>query len=585
MPGRRARLLLALIVLLAGAGLTLAAGAEWRLYALATLLGLAAAAGISLLLAPERTADDDAEAARPETPLLQAAARIVDDSQAMIDARVLGAQYRREQRAGVEKVVDALLDDLIAMVRARLDVNTVAVFFPTNDGGYRIQRCSSRCEYVNRDAVIYPGVGVIGSFLKAGLKQLKLNEIVSDSKTLYYYTRDVGIRSVMGSPVVADGVERGWLIVDSTEPSFFTDDDHAYLSRAAAILSRTVYYAYLCTEYRLKHDRIVAMSATEKEFFTNLDEDAILDRLLSIAPFAVACDRISISLRSEDEPSASVRRAAGVREQDLTGLAFPLSSHGLVPLVYARNLCIFRSLTPGRYEPRYREDEPAHGDFHSFMAVPIGVDECRGVILIESLREDAYSNAHRDLLGRLAMSAGLALEKLRNLEQARALATHDGLTGLTNHRHFQELLQNHLQHAKRYGEPLSLVICDIDHFKKLNDTHGHPFGDVVLKGVAEQLRESIRTGSDVAARYGGEEFALILAQTDSAHAIETADRIRDLIANTPYRDPRGEEVRVTMSFGVASHGEHAANAAALIKRADQALYRAKDKGRNRVESF
>ena len=102
-----------------------------------------------------------------------------------------------------------------------------------------------KSEFVNKDAVIYPGVGVIGSFLKDGLKQLKLTDIVTDSMTLYYYKKDAGIRSLMASPIIADDVERGTIIVDSTEKDNFTDEDHSYLSTMADLLGQAVYNSYL----------------------------------------------------------------------------------------------------------------------------------------------------------------------------------------------------------------------------------------------------------------------------------------------------------------------------------------------------
>jgi diguanylate cyclase (GGDEF)-like protein len=173
----------------------------------------------------------------------------------------------------------------------------------------------------------------------------------------------------------------------------------------------------------------------------------------------------------------------------------------------------------------------------------------------------------------------------QNIADAVHSATHDGLTGLLNHREFQVVLKDEITRAIRYNDPLSLVICDIDFFKKVNDTYGHPFGDTVLKTVAALLEGSIRQGIDTAARYGGEEFALILVKTDEAQAIETAERIRETIARTLLKSPSGSDVHLTMSFGIAIFGKHAGELGELIKKADKALYRAKKQGRNRVEVF
>ena len=169
----------------------------------------------------------------------------------------------------------------------------------------------------------------------------------------------------------------------------------------------------------------------------------------------------------------------------------------------------------------------------------------------------------------------------------------DGLTGLYNHRYFQERLAAEIARAERSSKPLTLLFFDIDHFKMLNDTHGHPVGDRVLAGVAEILRNSsrvsdagfkLRTG-DIAARYGGEEFVLILPETSREDGLTKAERLRLAIAAYPFP---GRETQpgaaVTVSVGLAEVPRDATDSKALIEAADSALYAAKRAGRNRVVS-
>ena len=166
------------------------------------------------------------------------------------------------------------------------------------------------------------------------------------------------------------------------------------------------------------------------------------------------------------------------------------------------------------------------------------------------------------------------------LEQANAkledLATTDGLTGLKNHRTFQERLAEEAKRASRYGPPLSLILLDIDHFKQYNDTYGHPAGDVVLKAVASILQDNARD-TDLVARYGGEEFVLILPQTDEHGAAAFAERLRVSVESHPW------PLRaVTASFGVAIQCLGEESEADLVARADRALYQSKAAGRNCV---
>jgi diguanylate cyclase (GGDEF)-like protein len=497
----------------------------------------------------------------------------------------LGAHYRKEEWRRVETVVDNLLDSFITIMQQRFSAHTVAILFPTEDNGYRIRRYSSKCTYVNDQAIIYPGVGVIGSFLKDGLKKLNLQEIVSDSMTLYYYNQDAGIRSLIASPLIVGDVNRGTIIVDSTEVRHFSDQDQDYLGTMAGLVGQTVYFAYLSTEYRLEHRRIVSMSSIEKDFFNDLSVDAILDSMAKIIPFAISCDRLTISLIEPDTTEAAMQRVWGHLADTFKNLAFSTSDKSLAAIVYSKNICLCRNFVEDHYETRYTKEEQQSSEFSSFLAVPIGVDKCVGAFFLEAFRKNAFTESNRDLLLRLATSAGLAIERLRIIEQAKSLATHDGLTGLINHREFQALLKDELSRALRYGDPVSLVLCDIDFFKKVNDTYGHPFGDTVLKGIAGKLRENLRDGVDAVARYGGEEFALILVKTDAEKAVETVERIRQEIEKFHFKNPRGQDIHVTMSFGIAVYLQHAKQIDVLVQKADKALYRAKENGRNRVELF
>jgi diguanylate cyclase (GGDEF)-like protein len=166
------------------------------------------------------------------------------------------------------------------------------------------------------------------------------------------------------------------------------------------------------------------------------------------------------------------------------------------------------------------------------------------------------------------------------------MATTDGLTGLVNHRTFQDRFADLLHRAERQKQPVSLLLTDIDHFKKVNDSYGHPVGDVVLKGVAAVCREQVRK-VDFVARYGGEEFAIVLDGTDAVGARMLAERIRREVSQQrfPSEKAEGGEFGCTLSLGIATWPEDGRDPKTLIARADQALYHAKHSGRNRAVAF
>jgi diguanylate cyclase (GGDEF)-like protein len=167
------------------------------------------------------------------------------------------------------------------------------------------------------------------------------------------------------------------------------------------------------------------------------------------------------------------------------------------------------------------------------------------------------------------------------LNRFRILASTDELTGLSNRRRFFDELERELSRHQRYGSPLSLVIVDIDHFKTINDSHGHQVGDAVLREVGHRLLNTFRR-SDLVARYGGEEFAVLLPETAGAEAFEVAERVRELAASLTFGTDDAP-VRLTISGGVAAAVGAADTPEALLRRADAALYRAKANGRDRIE--
>ena len=173
------------------------------------------------------------------------------------------------------------------------------------------------------------------------------------------------------------------------------------------------------------------------------------------------------------------------------------------------------------------------------------------------------------------------LIKSRDFDAQYKLATTDGLTELYNHRYFQEQMQNQVSHSKRYGVPLSLIIIDIDFFKKFNDTYGHQSGDAVLRQVAFALKKNVRA-TDIVCRYGGEEMSIILPNTKYEEAVGIANKLCTIVSEKKCKLANGKESNVTISLGVSTYGADGETPAIIIESADKRLYHAKENGRNRV---
>lgn len=245
----------------------------------------------------------------------------------------------------------------------------------------------------------------------------------------------------------------------------------------------------------------------------------------------------------------------------------------------------------GRYRPSWHKSLFPESRPRSVVLLPlVRYGKLIGSLNIGSMDGDRYlRGSHTDFFERLAAIAAICLENAANVHRLRRLGLTDTLTAINNRRYFEQRLQEEIEVAQRGGTPLSCMLLDVDFFKKVNDTYGHPVGDQVLREVAALVRGQLR-GSDVLARYGGEEFAALLSKTSVETAQEIAERIRREVERKEFRLPGGEAFRVTISVGVATYtpiegtGPAPCTGQSLVGAADRCLYRAKASGRNAVVS-
>ena len=220
-------------------------------------------------------------------------------------------------------------------------------------------------------------------------------------------------------------------------------------------------------------------------------------------------------------------------------------------------------------------------DFGSGLALPIKVmRQPAGFLKLESDQPGAFSSDDLRTVDLFATMAALSLENIQLYEHVRQAAVHDALTQLYSHRAFQQRLREELLRAGRSQAPLSLIMCDIDHFKDYNDHYGHQAGDQLLRSLAAILASFARP-VDFPARYGGEEFCLVLPNFVHAEAVGLAERIRQRVAQEPFV-LQGQPTGATMSFGVSSFPTDATTASQIVRIADERMYKAKHGGRNQV---
>lgn len=307
------------------------------------------------------------------------------------------------------------------------------------------------------------------------------------------------------------------------------------------------YRGYLRTvdaQIRLRRD----LTETAKSLGGTLDAEEVHARLVSIL--------------SSRFPGARVEVVAGTPSDPLVGAA------------------AFRK-GPVLVKDSSIDDRFAAAGFRSAMAVPIKVmRQAAGYLKVESDQPSAFGPEDVRSADMLATMAAMSLENIQLYEQVHQQATHDALTQLYSHRTFQLRLQEELLRAGRSQSPLSFILCDIDHFKRYNDSYGHQAGDHLLRTLAAVLA-SFGRPVDTVARYGGEEFCLVLPNFVRTEAVDLANRIRQRVEAEPFVF-QGHATRATMSFGVSSFPQDATTASQIVRVADERLYRAKEAGRNQV---
>ncbi|HET7755379.1 MAG TPA: sensor domain-containing diguanylate cyclase [Anaeromyxobacteraceae bacterium] len=380
------------------------------------------------------------------------------------------------------------------------------------------------------------------------------------------------------------GHVRGVLLVDRIDPQPFTHEDERLLATVGSEIHRAMDSERLMSDLKRARDEKERFYQALERLNRTSKAREVCDALLEIARGMATVEFGAVTL-TDDRSGALrhriVRLAAGEHAGSgaVEGAEFE-DGKGLV----ASSVRLSASL-PGvdldiSKTPVFDESTRLKG-LGSLKVLPLKTgDQVLGTLVVGAERRGAYDREAVRQLEAVAMQAAEAILRARLFDETERLATTDGLTGLLNHRTFQARLDEHVAAAVRYSKKLSFLITDVDHFKKVNDTYGHPAGDEVLRGVAKILAREARS-TDLVARYGGEEFAIVMPETDAAGALVIAERIREKVAAAVFSTGAGM-LRASISIGVATIPDDARAKARLVELADAALYRAKRGGRNRT---
>ena len=451
---------------------------------------------------------------------------------------------------------------------------------------FTLNSFNSKSLAINKNVRIPLGTGIIGK-LGVDKNPFMSGDLTYYNAELFYYTGNNLVNSIVAAPIISDAKELlGALVIDSQDKQAFKDEHKDILRRfsvlAAALITSVRMRMY--QERAAKHFRIFYEAS--QQFIPALHSDQVFDILMTMIDQIAECTRIMAVSVNEHDRTGTIVKIKGESPDVQEGFVFGITA-GLYSYAFQKgklvNIPDFQFLKDKYF--RFAPNESESKNIRSLIIIPIMSDKSHvsALVSVESNKPGQFQGEMETILFTLVGNTAVALTRARLYRQMELLAITDGLTQLINHKHFQKALEKEIERSKRYKRPVSLLILDIDHFKSVNDNYGHPTGDLVLREIAQSIRDMLRA-NDIAARYGGEEFAVIIPENDEKGALMTAERIRKIVEQKEIRSGN-EQVRVTISVGCASYPNLATTQKDLINHADKALYYSKKTGRNRVSVF
>jgi two-component system, cell cycle response regulator len=397
------------------------------------------------------------------------------------------------------------------------------------------------------------------------------------------YDGAANVGALCALPISEGDHVRGVLVVDRAEEKAFSEQDMVELSRAAEFLLRAIENERVFSALSRVHREQAKLYRAVQALAGASTEAEVIEAAVESAREVAAFDFAAVTLFHRKEGTHEIVAVSGDGAAGLVERTFRHNA-GLVSMVVAnRHALPYR----GEYDPS-RQTVFAVGlmppKFPSLLVLPLAVqDRVLGTLVLGSKQTGAFSEAVRPALEVLASHMAMSLSNARMVKRLEEQATTDGMTGLLNKRTLIAEAEKRLAAAARFKKVLSILVTDIDHFKKVNDTYGHDVGDVVIKGMGEVLKR-IKRDTDIVGRFGGEEFVIVCEHTDEAGARNLAERLRRELENTTFQTELGP-LSVTASIGVATYPVAGADYAQLFKATDEALYVAKRSGRNQVVAW
>jgi diguanylate cyclase (GGDEF)-like protein len=410
--------------------------------------------------------------------------------------------------------------------------------------------------------------------------QLGHTLIVEDTRSTPHAERRIvenfPSQSMIVLPLIAQDKKLGALLLAFDTLHRFSSEEISISEQASALIALALEKFQAVEEAKQRADVSETLRKATAAISETLETDKTVARILEQLKQVIPYDSASVEILIEDE--LVIVGGNGFEDsRSIIGLRFPIAEEpNRTVMANGKPLYI-----PDTHNTPIGFNDIANLHIRSWLGVPLVVGEkIIGLLTVDSFNQNYFKEKDIQIAVEFATQVAVALENARIFEKAQSQAITDALTGVYNRRGLFQLGEFEFQRARRTGRPFCAMMMDIDHFKRVNDRHGHAAGDQILLKLAERCRRNSRP-IDLIGRYGGEEFVILLPETQLADACLIAERLRLSIVNEAFKTDAGD-LRITISIGVAEMSLSDPSLHVLIGRADSALYDAKGAGRNRV---
>ena len=407
-----------------------------------------------------------------------------------------------------------------------------------------------------------------------------------DTPILYYQEPAPPIQSFLAVPIHYRKRVIGVLAVDHTARESFSTEDGQLLNNFARLISSAMVQFDVLDRLTEQRDLYAHLSQVNTKLSLSDNVEDLFAQSIRFSRNLFEYDSlVIILLQSQNSEQAEIATLDGSVLNYKHGYRFELKDSVLHEVITSGKSKKFADLSleknASRIIPELSDGMP---EIRSLLLVPIqSHSDNYGAIVLGSKSHGKFTEGTQEILRILGSVVGASLNRFYLYRYMHSIASRDGLTNLYNYRAFKERLEEEIQRSKRYQTPFTLCIADLDKFKRINDTHGHLYGDFILKELARIIKSSVRS-IDMVARYGGEEFAILLVNAAADDVLKTADRIREEVERHIFIK---EDIReqITISIGLAEFPAHAPDADTLINHADEAMYQVKRGGGNSVRKY